>query len=184
MTEEILKDLEVKLNQTTSFLHSELQSVRSNRPSVGLLEDIRVDYYGQVMQIKQLASLSIRPPRDIEVSVWDKGAVGAVAKAIETAKAGFSVSNDGNIVRVSLPPLTEERKAELTKLVKRMSEDARIAVRGERDEANKKIKAAQDSGSATEDQAFKAKEQAQKITDAANKQIESYLNAKIGELSE
>src|SRR3989344_8448722 len=99
MTESTIKELEAKLNQVIGFLQSELQTVRSNRPSVGLLEDIKVEYYGQVMQIKQLASLSIRPPRDIEVNIWDKGAVAAVAKAIETAKAGFSVSNDGNIVR-------------------------------------------------------------------------------------
>ncbi|HEY4526160.1 MAG TPA: ribosome recycling factor [Candidatus Paceibacterota bacterium] len=184
MTESTIKELEAKLNQVIGFLQSELQTVRTNRPSVGLLEDIKVEYYGQVMQIKQLASLSIRPPRDIEVNIWDKGAVAAVAKAIETAKAGFSVSNDGNIVRVSLPPLTDERRAEMTKLVKRMSEDARITVRGERDEANKKIKAAEDSGQATEDQVFKGKEQIQKITDTANKQIENLLNGKITELSE
>ncbi len=184
MLESIVKELEGKLTQVTGFFQSELQGVRSNRPSVGLLEDIKVEYYGQIMQIKQLASLSIRPPRDIEVSIWDKGAVGAVAKAIETAKAGFSVSNDGNIVRVSLPPLTDERRAEMTKLVKRMSEDARIAVRGARDEANKKVKAGEDSGQITEDQAFKGKEQIQKSTEAANKQIENLLNSKIAELSE
>ncbi|MFH0890529.1 MAG: ribosome recycling factor [Candidatus Liptonbacteria bacterium] len=184
MTEKIIKDLENKLSQTTTFLQSELQGVRSNRPSVGLLEDIKVEYYGQMMQVKQLASLSIRPPRDIEVSIWDKGAVGAVAKAIEGAKAGFSVSNDGNIVRVSLPPLTDERRAEMTKLAKRMSEDARIAVRGERDEANKEIKAGEDVGQITEDQAFKGRGQIQKVTDAANKRIEEYLNSKIAELSE
>jgi len=184
MIENILKELEISLKNTAIHLKDELQAVRSNRPSVGLLEDIKVEAYGQEMQVKQLGSLSIRPPREIEVSVWDKSAVGAVAKAIEAAKAGFSVSTDGQTVRVSLPPLTDERRAELTKLVKRMSEDARISVRGERDEAMKKIKAAEESGGIGEDQAFKSKEQAQKLVDQANKEIEGHLGKKLEELGE
>lgn len=181
--ETILREVEAKLKDITSRLQADLQAVRSNRPSVGLLEEVKVEYYGQEMPVKALGSLSIRPPRDIEVSVWDKGAITAVAKAIETAKMGFSVSVDGSTVRVTLPPLTDERRAELSKLVKRMSEDSRIEVRGSRDEANKRLRAEEDAG-ASEDQVFKTKEQIQKAVDSANERIETLLAAKLKELVE
>ncbi len=180
----ILKELESCLNQAVEHLKAELQGVRGNRPSVGLLEDIKVDYYGQALPLKQLGSLAIRPPRDIEINVWDKGAVGAVAKAVEAAKAGFSVANEGNIVRVSLPPLTNERRAELEKLVKKMTENSRIAVRNERDETIKKVKAAEEEGKLNEDNVFRTKEEIQKLVDKTNKNIESFLEVKIKELAE
>lgn len=180
----LLKNFESELKNILTHLQEELRSVRSNRPSVQLLEDVKVDYYGQPMTVKQLGSLSIQPPRDILVSVWDKAAVGAVSKAVETAKAGFSVSTDGQIVRVSLPPLTDERRAELSKMVKKMTEETRISVRGQRDETMKKIKAAEDGGEINEDAAFKYKEKAQKIVEDINKNLESALESKLRELSE
>jgi ribosome recycling factor len=182
--ESILKELENHLNQTLERLRAELAAVRGNRPSVQLLEDIKVDYYGQTLSVKQLASLAIRPPRDIEVQVWDKGAVGAVAKAIESAKAGFSAANEGNVVRVSLPPLTSERRAELEKLVRKITENSRIAVRNERDEAVKKVKVAEGEGKMNEDDAFRAKEKIQKAVDKVNKDIEALLEGKLKELAE
>ncbi len=177
-----LKEIESALGGIHKKLQEELRSVRSGRPSVELLEGIRVTYYDQPMQIQQLGSLSIRPPRDIEIHVWDKGAVGAVAKAIQDAKAGFAVTNDGNIVRVSLPPLTNERRAEFEKLVRKMTEEARIKVRSHRDDIMKKMKSAEDVGALTEDHAFKGKEKIQKIVDEANKKIEELLSKKIEEL--
>lgn len=183
-SDSILKELEIRLKQAVEHLKTELQSVRGNRPSLGLLEDIKVDYYGQALALKQLGSLAIRPPRDIEVNVWDKSAVGAVAKAIEAVKAGFSVASEGNIVRVSLPPLTNERRAELEKLVKKMAESSRIAVRNERDEAIKKTKAAEEERKLNEDDVFRAKEEIQKTVDKVNQNIESLLEAKLKELAE
>lgn len=180
----ILKELENRLNQAVEYLKSELQSVRGNRPSVGLLEDIKVDYYGQMLPLKQLGSFSIRPPRDIEINIWDKSASGAVVKAIENAKIGFSVTNEGNIVRVSLPPLTSERRAELEKLVKKITENCRIAVRNERDEAIKKAKTAEEEGRLNEDSVFRTKEGIQKIVDKTNKNIELLLESKLKELRE
>ncbi len=182
--EALLKNFETELKNILTHLQDELRGVRSNRPSVQLLEDVKVDYYGQPMTIKQLGSLSIQPPRDILISVWDKTAVGTVSKAVETAKAGFSVSADGQTVRVSLPPLTDERRAELTKLVKKMSEETRISVRGQRDEMMKKIKAAEDGKEINEDAAFKYKEKAQKMVEETNKGVESALENKLRELSE
>jgi ribosome recycling factor len=184
MEAEILKELADRLNEIVRRLKEELQGVRGNRPSVQLLEDIRVDYYGQTLSVKQLASLAIRPPRDIEINVWDKGAVGAVVKAIEGAKAGFSVFSEGNAVRVSLPPLTSERRAELEKLVGKMAENSRIAVRKERDETIKKLKAAEEDKKISEDQVFRAKEEVQKLVAKANKDIEALWNGKLKELSQ
>jgi ribosome recycling factor len=180
----ILKELEAKLKSLLSRYEEELKGVRTNRPSVGLLEDIKIEYYGQVMPLKQLASIAIQPPRDLAVSVWDKNAAGAVAKGIEMAKAGFSVSNDGSAIRVSLPALTDERRAELSKLVKKMTEETRISLRGARDEANKKARAAEEAKTMNEDQVFKTKEQVQKAVDQANKTVEAQLDKKLKEVAE
>lgn len=180
----LLKELESNLKQSLDFLYAELQGVRSNRPSVGLVEDVKVDAYGQQLTVKEVGSLSVRPPRDIEVSVWDQSILNATAKAIESAKAGFSVSVSGTLIRITLPPLTDERRAELSKLVKKMVEASRITIRGHREEVNKKIRAAEDIGEMSEDQAFKGKEQVQKSVDVANKKIEAMLEAKIAELAE
>ncbi len=180
----ILKELEAKLKGLVAHLEGELKGVRTNRPSIGLLEDIKVEYYGQPMAINQLASISIQPPRDLLVSVWDQAAAPAVAKGIEAAKAGFSVSNDGNAIRVTLPPLTDERRGEFSKLVKRMAEETRINVRAARDEANKKVRAAEDDKTLNEDQVFKGKEQIQKLTDQANQTIDASVERKLKEIAE
>ena len=182
--EPTLKELESSLRSAVQKFSDELQGVRSNRPSVQLIEDVRVECYGEQMTVQQLGSLSIAPPRTIEINVWDKTAISAIMKAIQDTKAGVSVSNDGNTVRVSLPALTEERREEITKLTKKMAETARIQIRGLRDDANKKIKAAQDAKTISEDQAFKQKEQAQKQVEGANEKIEKSLQGKIAELNE
>ncbi|HTY40215.1 MAG TPA: ribosome recycling factor [Candidatus Paceibacterota bacterium] len=182
--EPYIKELEAGLQAAVAKFHEEIQGVRTNRPSVQLIEDVRVDIYGQQMTVKQLGSLGIRPPRDIEVNIWDKNAVGAVVKAITEAKMGLSVTNDGNTVRVTLPPLTDERRAEFTKLVKKMAEEARIKVRAYRDEVLKKVKAAQDRKELSEDQVFKGKERLQKIVDGANEKVETTLGGKLKELAE
>lgn len=181
---DILKDLESSLNSATQKFNEELQGVRSNRPSVGLIEDVRVECYGEQMTVQQLGSLSIAPPRTIEISVWDATVIPLVTKAIQDTKAGVSVSNNGNIIRVSLPSLTDERREEFVKLVKKMSEAVRIQIRGLRDDANKRIKASQDAKTLSEDQAFKQKEQSQKLVDKANEKVEMLLQVKIKELSE
>lgn len=182
--DQFIKEIETALHGIIQKLEEEIRGVRSNRPSVQLVEDIKAEYYGQELPIKQLGSLNIRPPRDIEVHVWDKNAAAAVSKAIENAKMGFSVANEGTVVRVSLPPLTDERRAELMKLVKKMAETARIQIRGKRDDIIKKVKAAEDEKKLSEDQVFRGKEKIQKVVDDANKNVESLLDGKSKELQE
>lgn len=183
-TEEFLKNFEGELRSLAERLKEDLKMIRSNRPSVELVEGIRVNIYEQQMTIQQLGSISLQPPRDIMITVWDKNAAGAVSKAIEDAKIGLSVSNDGNVIRASLPVLTDERKAELSKLVRKNVEEMRIQVRNKRDEAMKRIKAAKDGKEINEDQEFKAKEKLQKQVEDANGQIEKLLENKLKEIIE
>ena len=157
-----------------------LGAVRANRPTTKLIEDIRVEYYNQMMTIKQLGSIMVVPPREILVHVWDKGALPAVARGIETAQLGFGVVIEDQTLHLNVPPLTDERRAAVVKAVKAMTEKERISVRSMRDEINKKIKAAESD----EDMQFTLKENVQKIVDTTNKQLDDLLVAKIKEINE
>ncbi len=184
LAEQHLKDLETALRAIVGKLGEELRAVRGNRPSADLVADIKVNLYDEELTIKQLGSLSVMPPRGIQINVWDKNAVGAVAKAIENAKIGLSVSNDGNNVLATLSPLGDERREELARLVKKTAEGHRIQVRAKRDEAIKKLREGESEKKITEDEAFKSKEKMQKLVDETNKQIEAAVDGKLKELKE
>lgn len=181
--EEFLKELESELNSVVSHFKDEVKGLRSNRPSVEILEDLPVNAYGQMMSLKQLGSLSIQQ-REIQISVWDKTAVGAVMGAINDAKLGFSVQNDGNVIRAFLPQLSSERREELVKVAKKTSEEFRVQIRGKRDDINKKVKSAEEEGELTEDEAFNGKKKIQDAVDKANSEIEKILENKIKEIQE
>jgi ribosome recycling factor len=182
--EDELKTFEARLAEITKKLLDEFLSLRTNRPTPKLVEDIKVDYYGQMLPIKSLGSIGINPPREITISVWDKNALGPVSKAIETSGIGMAPNLDGNTIRLNLPPLTNERREELVKLIKRMAEDERIKVRRERDDVMKQVKTQEDAGIVNESERFKLKEKIQKIVDSANGEIEKMLEAKVGEVLE
>lgn len=181
---EYIKGLENQLKSIAEKLRQELGAIRGNRPSVDLVQDIKVSYYGQELPIKQLGALSILPPRSVQISVWDKNAVGPVTKALESAKRGLSVSGDGVSIIATLSPLGSERREELGKLVKKTSEGFRIQIRSHRDEVIRKIKEAESQKELTEDEVFKAKEKIQKLVDETNKQIEGLVEGKLKELEE
>lgn len=181
---DIQKDFRPKLTSVIDHLKEELATIRTNRPSPKLVEHIKVNYMEQDMTIQQLASIAIQPPRQIVITAWDKGAALPIANAIEKSGLGVSAVADGNIVRVSLPSLTDERRKELEKLVRRMTEESRIALRSIRDDANKKIDADLKAKEITEDDKFKLKEYVQKGVDDHNKQIEELLEKKIAEIQE
>lgn len=180
----MLKDLENKITETIHYYKEQLSSVRSSRPSPKLVEDISVDYFGTKMSIKQLGSISIVPPREIQISIWDKQAVPLVAKAIESSNLSVGANADGNLIRINLPALSTERRLELVKVVKKESEETRIKIRHLRDEANKKINQQADEKAINEDEKFKLKEDVQKIIDKTNKEIEEILEKKIKEIEE
>ncbi|MDE2001814.1 MAG: ribosome recycling factor [Patescibacteria group bacterium] len=176
------KQVEQKLKAAVDALKTELQTIRSGRPSPRMVEDIKVDMYGQQMPVKALGSISVIPPREIDVMLWDKSGVATVAKAIEEALK-VTANTDGGLIRINLPSLTDERKKEFEKLIRKMTEETRIRVRGVRDDANKEIKAAE-AGGLSEDAAFKKKEEVQKAVDATNKDLESLLDQKLKEIFE
>lgn len=184
ISETIVKDLETSLQGTTGKLKQDLGAVRGNRPSVEMVQDIRLNIYDQSLTVKELGSISVVPPRTVQVTVWDASAVGAVANAINNAHVGLSASNDGTIIRATLSALGNERREELTKLVKKTAEAARIQVRAHRDDAMKRLKDAEAKKEITEDDAFRAKDKAQKAVDKANADIEQMVDGKLSELGE
>lgn len=180
----VLHAFEQALQAFIAGLKQEVTAVRTNRPTPQLIENVKVEYAGATLAVKQLGSISVQPPRDLVVTVWDKGTVNAVAKAIEHAGIGLTPNTDGAAIRIQLPPLTDERRAEFVKLVKGMAEKTRIRLRAERDETNKKIQRACDAKEISEDRKFKLKEQVQKAVDKANGEIEAMLGNKIKEINE
>ena len=177
-----IKQFEPKLRAALDNLKNEFQTIRSGRPSPRMVEDIKVEIYGQQMPVKSLGSISVVPPREINIMLWDKSGVAAVGKAVEDALK-VTANTDGALIRINLPSLTDERKKEFEKLVRKIAEEARIRVRGSREDANKEIKA-EEAGGLSEDTAFKQREAVQKAVDGANKEIESILDGKIKEIME
>lgn len=175
---EYLKELEQKFEVLNKRFQDELAAIRTNRPTPKLVENIRAEYAGQALAINQLGSIGVEPPRNLVITPWSKDAAPSIVKAIESANIGVSVAHQGNVVRVILPELTEERRQELMKLVKSMAEQTRIKMRIERDEAQKIINKEPDK-----DQKFKAKEELQKRVDSFNQKIDSIIESKITEIS-
>ncbi|MBI5401319.1 ribosome recycling factor [Candidatus Wolfebacteria bacterium] len=181
---ETLKELEVKLKHFIDALKAEFLTVRSNRPSPRMVEDIPVEAYGQKMTVKQLGAISVVPPSQIQITVWDKSAVNAVAKAVESSNLKVSANIDGAVIRINLPPLSDERRKEFEKMVKKQAEETKIKVRSLRDEINKKITRDFEDKKISEDDKFNFKEKVQKEVDKANGEIEKILEMKIKEINE
>lgn len=179
---DIIENFKNHLEPILASLKKELAVLRSNRPSPALVEDIKVSYYNQLLTVKQLGSISVVPPREIDIHVWDKEALNSIIKAIETSGHGFSVQSEGNLVRIYLPELSEERRKELLKKAKQIAEEHRIKIRHLRDEGNKQIQKDFEGRKIAEDQKFKLKEQIQKEVDRVNGEIEKILEAKIKEI--
>lgn len=180
----ILKDFEKSVAGIISALSGELAGVRTSRPSPALVEDITIDYNGTPLAIKQLGSISVIPPREMAINLWDPSGATQVAKGLEEAKRGFTVSVRGAAVYVSLPPLSEERRNELMKLAKQIAEQYRIKVRTARESANKALQAGKAAKTLTEDMESRGKKKVQEITDKTNKDIEMQIEKKVKEISE
>jgi len=179
---DIITDFKSQLDSVLISLKKELALLRSNRPSPALIEDIKVSCYNQILTIKQLGSISVIPPREINVYVWDKEVISNVMKALETSGYGFSVQNEGSLIRVFLPELSEERRKELLKKAKQITEEHRIKIRNLRDEVNKKIQKDFEERRINEDLKFKFREKVQKEVDQTNAEVEKLLESKIKEI--
>jgi len=184
ISEQIAKDLEVALSSVTTKLKEEFGQIRGNRPSPEMIQNIRINLYDQQLTIRELGSLSVLPPRTIQITVWDPDAISAVMKAIDDAHLGLSTNNDGNTIRATLSPLGDERRDEMTKLVKKISEASRIQIRARREDAIKRLKDCESRKEITEDDAFRGKEKIQKAVDKANGEVETMVNGKLAELGE
>lgn len=181
---DLIEEFKTKSQHVIANLKQELSGIRTNRPASALVENLQVEYYGKTLPLKQIGSIGVQPPRDIIIQVWDKEAVGQVVKAIEASSLGLSASAEGNSVRVHLPELSQERRKEIIKHVKRTVEKYRIQVRHFRDEANKKCQRLFDESALDEDQKFKLKETIQEETEGVNKEIEELLEGKVKEIQQ
>lgn len=184
ITQEIKKEAETRMKKAVESVQREFSEVRTGRAHPGLIEGMHVDYYGTMTMIKQIASISIPDPKTIMIQPWDITAIQAIEKAILNSKLGIMPATDGKVVRLNIPPLSQERREELKKVVKDMAEHGRISLRTIRRDANEKMKKAQTEHKATEDESFRGQDEIQKLTDLFIKQIDKILEDKNKELIE
>jgi len=180
----VLKDLDARMNAALDALSREFATVRTGRASTALLDAIRVDYYGTPTPVNQMASVSTPDARTLVVQPWEAGQLGAIEKAIMKSDLGIQPVNDGTIIRLVMPTPTEERRKQLVKTVAKMAEDARVAVRNVRREANEKLKAAAKDKKAamSEDEERRAHDQVQKTTDRFIARVDELLKKKEQEI--
>ncbi|MBU1087039.1 MAG: ribosome recycling factor [Candidatus Omnitrophica bacterium] len=181
---EIVHQLEDKMKKTIDVAIRDFSMVRTGRASAALVEGIRVDYYGTSTPLKQLAGIATPEARLIVIQPWDISCLGAVEKAIQKSDLGISPSNDGKIIRLNVPPLTQERRLELVKVIHKLTEENRIAIRAIRRDANEAVKLEQKDAEITEDESFKALDDIQKLTDKYIKELEALSKKKENDIME
>ena len=184
MKNQIFQKLQDDMEKTISSLDKSFSRVRTGRASVSLLDGIKVDYYGTPTPIAQVATLSVPESRLIVIAPWDATVIGAIEKAIQKSDLGLMPSNDGKIIRLAIPQLTEERRKELVKVVKKMAEEGKIKLRNSRRDANEELKEFKKTSKMAEDELFAAQEEVQKVTNNRIEKIDKILAAKEKEIME
>jgi len=184
MDEKIMKDVEAKMEKTLSSLKAEFNKVRTGRASLALFDDIRVDYYGTPTPLNQMATLSVPEPRLITIQPWDTSIISEIEKAILKSELGVTPASDGKIIRITIPRLTEERRKELVKVVKKMAEGTKVAVRNIRREANDQLKGLEKDKKISQDQLRQWMDKVQTSTDKFIKKVDEVLAAKEKEILE
>lgn len=184
MKDQIFQKLKDDMEKTISALDKSFSRVRTGRASVSLLDGIKVDYYGAPTPIAQVATLSVPESRLIVIAPWDATVIGAIEKAIQKSDLGLMPSNDGKIIRLAIPQLTEERRKELVKVVKKMAEENKIKLRNTRRDANEELKDIKKNNKMAEDELFAAQEEVQKLTNSYIEKIDKILAAKEKEIME
>lgn len=182
--DDILLEAEDKMDKAVEFLHQEFTGLRTGKASPSLVDNIAVDYYGTSTRLKELAGISTPEPRLIVINPYDPSSLPAIEKAILAANVGITPMNDGRVIRVPIPELSEERRKELLKVAKRMSEDQRVAIRNIRRESNDMIKELQKGGKISEDERDGGLEEIQTLTDKRIKTIDDMLTAKETDVME
>jgi ribosome recycling factor len=184
MIEDVLSDSEDRMKKSVEAADRELAAIRTGHAHVGLIDHIRVDYFGSSLPINQMATVSAPEARLLTIQPWDRTAMGAIEKAILASDLGLTPSNDGTLIRLAIPPLTEQRRKEMIKLVHSRVEDSRVAVRNVRRDGMEHIKKLVQNKEASEDQQHNAQETLQKLTDRYIAEIDERGKTKEAELLE
>jgi len=171
-----------QMDKCVRSLRADLQKIRTGRASTGLLDGIQVDYYGTPTQLNQLANMTIPDPRLIVISPYDKGSISAIEKAIQKSDLGLTPSNDGKVVRIPIPPLTEERRKDLVRQIHKLAEHHKVGVREGRREALSMLKDLESEGSATQDERHREEKKIQALTDEFVKKIDELIQNKEEEI--
>ena len=179
-----LQEAKRRMENAIEALRREFSSVRTGKATPALLDTVRVDAYGSLVPLNQVATVSAPEPRLLVVQPWDRGMIGPVEKALQTSDLGLNPSNDGKVIRVPIPALTEERRRDYVRLLHKMAEEGRVAVRQARKDANDDIKKRQKAGDRSEDEARREQDEVQKLTDRYIAQMEEVLKHKEAEVLE
>ncbi len=182
MADDAVKDLHARIQKTLEHFRTELMSIRTGRANLHVLDGVRVDYYGTPTPLSQVATLAVADARLITVKPWEKNLIPVIDKAIREANLGLNPQSDKDLVRVPIPPLTEERRREIVKQVKHKGEEQKLAIRNERRDAKELIAEAEKEGDVSADDAKKAQDKVQKETDEGVKRIDEMVAAKEKEV--
>lgn len=184
MIDEIMNDMKKDMATSVESMKQSMMKVRTGRASISILDGIIVDYYGTHTPLNQLATLAVPEPRLISIQPWDKGALSGIEKAILRSELGLTPSNDGKIIRVPIPPLNEERRRDLVKMVKKTAEDFRVEIRNHRRDANSLLKELEKEKEINKDELKSSQDKVQDLTDSHIKQIDEILAVKEKEIME
>lgn len=179
---EVVDSMSHEMDKGIQALKGDLAKVRTGRASTALVEPVHVEYYGSNVPLNQIANVTTPDARTIQIAPWEAGMIGAIEKAILASNIGLTPQNDGKVVRVPLPPLTEERRKDMVKLVKKMGEEAKVQVRNHRRDANEKVKGLEKAKSVSEDEAKKVMDLIQKKTDEKVAEIDKVVAGKEKEI--
>ena len=182
MYREIIKTKKSKLEKAIEYFKTEVSKLRTGRANASLVENLLVDYYGNKTPLNQVANINVPEPRLIVVQPWDTDSLANIEAAIKMSDLNLNPNNDGKVIRLNIPPLNEERRGELAKILSQKAEEARISIRGVREEIWEEIQELEKAGKITEDDKFRGKEKLQEIVDDYNKQIENTREKKEKEI--
>jgi ribosome recycling factor len=182
MIDDVLKDLRESIGKAHDSLKRDLGKVRTGRAAASMLDTVRVDYYGTMTPLSQMASVNVPEPRLLIVKPWDKSVMKAVEKAIAQAELGLNPQSDGDQIRVPVPPLTEERRKELGKVARKCGEECKVAIRNARRDALELLSSASDDGDVSEDEGDRAKKKAEELIADGTKQVDSIISQKEKEI--
>lgn len=184
MRKEILSTIHDRMNKTLEHIRREFSTIRTGRASASLVDGLDVDYYGSSVALNQLANISVPEPRLLMITPYDKGALGSIEKAILKSDLGLTPNNDGRVIRIPIPELTEERRKNLVKVVRRLAEDTRVSIRNIRREANEQIKKSEKNGDIPEDESHRIVDEVQKVTGEYITKVDEILKMKEKEIME